>query len=29
MYLLAAIAALAGMLVVYLGIPENPETASE
>ena len=29
MYLLAAIAALAGTFVVYLGIPENPVAASE
>jgi hypothetical protein len=29
MYLLAAVAALAAMLVVHLGIPENPVAASE
>ncbi len=29
MYLLAAITALAGMLVVHLGIPDNPVAASE
>jgi len=29
MYLLAAVTALAGMLVVYLGIPENPVATSE
>jgi len=29
MYLLAAITALAGMLVVHIGIPENPVATSE
>jgi len=29
MYLLAAVTALAGVLVVYLGIPDNPAAASE